>query len=80
MTERDHMEDVGVDGRIILKCKFKKWIEAMDWNDLAQDRIRWQVPVNEVINLRVPKNARDFLTKKKKKPAPRSWLVGWLIG
>jgi len=41
MTERDHLEYVGVDGRIILKCKFKKRIEGMDWNDLAQDRIRW---------------------------------------
>jgi hypothetical protein len=54
MTERDNLEYVGVDGRIILKCKFKKWIEGMNWNDLAQDRIRWQAPLNEVMNLRVP--------------------------
>jgi hypothetical protein len=53
MTERDHLEYVGVDGRI-LKCKFKKRIEGMDWNDLAQDRIRWSAPVTEVMNLRVP--------------------------
>jgi hypothetical protein len=54
MTERDHSEYVGIDGRIILKYKFKKWIEGMDWNDLAQGRIRWQAPVNKVMNLRVP--------------------------
>jgi hypothetical protein len=24
--ERDHLEDPGIDGRIILRCIFKKWI------------------------------------------------------
>ena len=27
---------------------------GMDWNDLAQDRDRWQAPVNAVMNLPVP--------------------------
>ena len=27
---------------------------GMDWNDLAQDRDRWQVLVNAVINLWIP--------------------------
>jgi hypothetical protein len=38
--ERDHLEDLGVDGRITSKWIFKKWIGGMDWTDLAQDRDR----------------------------------------
>jgi hypothetical protein len=31
------MEDMGVDGRIILKWIFKKWYVGMDWIGVAQD-------------------------------------------
>jgi hypothetical protein len=34
----------------------------MDWIDLAQDRDRLRVFVNEVMNLRVPLNVGNFLT------------------
>ena len=35
---------------------------GIDWIDLAQDRDRWRTLVNAVMNLRVPKNAGNFLT------------------
>ena len=37
---RNHLEDPGVDGRIILKWIFEKWDRGMDWIDPAQDRKR----------------------------------------
>jgi hypothetical protein len=40
LRERDHLEDLGVDGSIMLKWIFKKRDEGMDWIDLAEDRNR----------------------------------------
>jgi len=37
LRERDHLEDQGKQGRIILKRIFKEWNEGMDWIDLVQD-------------------------------------------
>ena len=49
------MEDIEVDGRIILKWIFKKWVAGVDWTDLAQDWDRWWwALVIGVMNLRVP--------------------------
>jgi hypothetical protein len=52
--ERDHLEDTGVEWRIILKWIFMKWDGSMDWIDRAQDTDRWRAVVNAVMNLRVP--------------------------
>jgi hypothetical protein len=53
LRERNHLEDPGIDGRIILKWIFQNWNRGMDWIDVAQDRDRWRVLVNAAMNLRV---------------------------
>ena len=51
---RYHLEDPGIDGRIILRWIFKKWEGGMDWIDLVRDRDKWWALVNAVTNLHVP--------------------------
>jgi hypothetical protein len=62
VRERDHLEDPGVDGRIMLRWIFKKWDGVMGWIDLAKDWDRWRAIVNAVMNLRDPQNVGNFLT------------------
>jgi hypothetical protein len=62
LKEGEHLEDLGVDRRIILKWILKKCDGGMDWIELAQDTDRWRALVNVVMNLPVPQNAGNFLT------------------
>ena len=55
------MEDPGVNGRIILRCIFRKWDGGIDWIDRAKVRERWRALVNAVMNFRVPQNVGNFL-------------------
>jgi hypothetical protein len=51
---KNHWEDPGVDGRIILRWIIRKWeVGGMDWIELAQGRDRWRELVNAVLYLRV---------------------------
>ena len=42
---RSHLENLRVDGSILLKCKINK-MGGMDWIDVAQDRENWPAVFN----------------------------------
>jgi len=51
LRERDHLEDLGVDVRIILNMDIPA---GLDWINLDEDRNRERALVNAVMNFRVP--------------------------
>ena len=58
----NHLVEIGIDERIILRWIFRKWDGGTDWIDLAQNRDRWWALVKAIMNIRVPQNAGNFLT------------------
>jgi hypothetical protein len=48
--EGGHLENVGVDGRIILKWIFKKYNLGIYYIYLAQDKDKWRAVVKAVMN------------------------------
>jgi len=55
LREIDHLQDLDVDMRIILKHTFKKSDGGgMDWIDMDQNRDRWRALVNGTKNIQVP--------------------------
>jgi hypothetical protein len=54
LREKDHLEHLGIYGRIILKGSSRNRVACgMDWIDLAQDRDRWGAVVKMVMKLQV---------------------------
>jgi hypothetical protein len=51
---RDHLEDLGLDRKIILNWIIKRWDRGMDWIELAQDKDKWRALANTVMDIRVP--------------------------
>ena len=55
LNETDHLEDLGIDGRILSKWILKTWNEeAMDSINLAHDRDNCWAVVNTVMKNGVP--------------------------
>ena len=49
MKERDHLEDLGVNGGVNIECILKKGWDCVNWIDLAQIRDMWEVVVGAVV-------------------------------
>ena len=54
LREGDYLEDLDLNGRMILKWISRRGRGDMDWIDLVQDKYWRLAVVNAVMNLRVP--------------------------
>jgi hypothetical protein len=66
---------LSVDGSIMLIWMNKKWDGSMDWIKVAQDRHKWRAALNAIMNLRVPRNAGNFLTSRRTASFSRRTLL-----
>jgi hypothetical protein len=53
-TDQDHLEYLGIDGRITLNKFSRSGLERYGLDKSTQDWDRWRALVNAVMNLRVP--------------------------
>ena len=53
-SKRNDLEDLGMDGRIILNPNPRKSVWDMDCIDLVQDRDRWNAVVKAAMDLPIP--------------------------
>ena len=54
LRERNNLEYLDMDGRIILNSNSRKSVWDMDCTDLAQDRDRCNAPVKAAMDLPIP--------------------------
>jgi len=60
LKEREHSEDIGADGKIILKI-YKLGCDIVEWILLAQDVGRLRAVLNAVMNFLTAQNAGNCL-------------------
>jgi hypothetical protein len=82
LKEGDDLEDQDLDGEIaeiVLKWIFTAWEGEMDWDHLTQGRDRWRSLENEVMNLRDPWFAGNFLASWEPISFSRKSALHWVI-
>ena len=61
---KSYLEELNVDGRIILKWILNTWAGVMNWIDMAQDMDMSLDVANAVMNLTVPQSVEKFLNSQ----------------
>lgn len=58
---REHLENLGVDGRIILTDLKEVGYQELYWINPARDRKQWRAPVETMMNICILYKAGNFL-------------------